>query len=46
MSLMTVEPDDTEDDAAHIIRDEGRPTASSSRDSRGLLLPPSVPNSV
>lgn len=26
MSLMTIEPNDTEDDVAHLVRNKGRPT--------------------
>lgn len=38
MSLMAVEPDDTKDDVAHVIRNKDESTESGSRGYFGLLL--------
>lgn len=51
---MTVEPNDTEDDVARIVRNKDRPAAGSSWGNWGLLsrrenanvLPPFIPNSI
>lgn len=51
---MTVEPNDTEDDVAHMVRSKDRPAAGSSWGHCGLLslrenanvLPPFIPNSI
>lgn len=38
MPPTTVEPNDTEDDAVHVVTNKDRPTESSSLDNCGLLL--------